>query len=103
VKGVPERAREVDCYRLHELRRLRQRVEFLERERVRLERLLGFMLRVAVAGTACGPLDLLDVAAELLELRPTGVGPAVDQRPRALGARRPIVVHRPNPPEVGAA
>jgi len=50
---------------LERLRRLEAELEFLRAERQRLERLLALSLRVAVGGSACGPLDLLGALEDL--------------------------------------
>jgi hypothetical protein len=59
-------------YRRERLVALERRVEFLEAERRRLERLLGQALRVAVHDSAVSPLALLDALC-LLE----GTDPAI--------------------------
>lgn len=56
---------DADAHRRRENRRLRERNEFLETERVRLERLLGQALNVAVGGTNVTPGALLDVLDDL--------------------------------------
>jgi hypothetical protein len=49
---------------------LERRVEFLEGERGRLERVLSAALEVAVAGTGSDPIALLGVLCELSQTNP---------------------------------
>jgi hypothetical protein len=107
VNRASGRANDVDAYHRRELRRLREHVAFLEAERLRLERLLAIVLRVATARAACGPLELLDVLAELLDLNPTGM--ARTPEPKRPGPRghvdepRLLELLRPTPSEVDVA
>ena len=69
-------------------RELADRVAFLESERQqRLETLLAVTVHVATAGAACGPLDLLDVLADLLDVHPAGAGRPL-RLPRPVERRR---------------
>ena len=52
-------------YRREKMIRLERRVEFLEAERRRLERLLASALQVAVGGTETTPTALLGLLCEL--------------------------------------
>jgi len=52
-------------YRREKMIRLERRVELLEAERRRLERLLALALRVAIGGTGTKPTALLSVLCEL--------------------------------------
>lgn len=55
----------VSRYRRERLVALERKVEFLEGERARLERLLALALRAATGGTTVDPLAFLTVLCEL--------------------------------------
>lgn len=54
----------INRYRRERFVALERRVEFLEAERHRLERLLALALKLAVSGTKATPPGLLDVLCE---------------------------------------
>jgi hypothetical protein len=68
-----ESARSLDEYRAERARRLELENEYLRGERERLEALVAYALRVAVAGTGVSPLALLD---QLAVLQGTNLGRA---------------------------